>query len=324
LDSNIFEDLYKSYLNNFDDQRSWKDLAKEYGFSSGESIRASFKRERRARGLPNKNQIQNNIVIENKPKNTPRIGVMDCETLPILSYNWALFDQNISIGQIVKDMSLLSWSGKYLNESKIYSDILLSSECENRLDQRIVQSAHDFISSCDIIIGHNWSEFDGKIFNTLFLEYGFSPVKYKTIDTLAIAKFNFRFTSRKLEFINNKLGIRNKISTEGFALWARCDRGDQEALNTMLEYNIGDIYATEQLFYKIRPYVNNINVALYNEIEECQCPNCGNLELQHEGYYLTKVSKFESLRCLKCGAVSRRRDNLVSKEKRKNLLQSFN
>jgi len=33
----------------------------------------------------------------------------------------------------------------------------------------------------------------------------------------------------------------------------------------MLEYNEGDISATEELFYKLRPYVRGFNIALYNE-----------------------------------------------------------
>lgn len=322
MESSLFESLYASYLHNFDDNRGWKELSKEYGYVTGEALRSAFKRERRARSLPSKNDLQSNIKPEIKKVPMPKIGVMDIESLPLLAYCWSLWDQNIGINQIAKDMCLLSWAGKFLNESKIYSDILKPEECEERLDKRIVESAHDFVSKCDYIIGHNFNEFDGKILNTLFLRYGLLPVKYKIIDTLIIAKSNFRFTSRKLDFINTKLGIRNKLSTD-FELWSRCDKGDKQSLDEMLKYNFVDIYATEELFYKVRPYVNNINVSLYNETEECQCPNCGNTELEHEGFYYTKVSKFETLRCEKCGAVSRKRENLVSKEKKKNLLQSF-
>jgi hypothetical protein len=300
------------------DRISWENLNtdhKDWGYSGGVALRSAWRKEKARR--------EKLIIIQEKNISIPRIGIADIETLPNEVYVWKLFDQNVNISQIIRDTCLLSWAGKFLNESEMYSDVLTSDEAIERKDERIVKSVWDFLSKCDAVVGHNWTNFDGKILNSLFLLYDLPPLHYKIIDTLMIAKNNFRFTSNKLEFINSKLGIRNKISNDGFPLWAACCKGEENALKEMQLYNIGDIHSSESLFYKMRPYVKNFNVSLYNEIDECQCPVCGNQEFETLGFYYTSNGKYESLRCKKCHGISRKKENLLDKSKRKNILMKI-
>jgi len=207
-----------------------------------------------------------------------------------------------------------------LNESEMYSDFMLPKEAINRDTKRISKSCWDFISNCDIIIGHNFSSFDSRYINTEFLMHDLPPLKYGIIDTLTTAKQNMRFDSNKLAFINKKLGIRNKLDNDGFPLWSACSNGDEEALKTMKNYCEGDIYSTEELFYKLRPYVKNFNVALYNQIDTMVCPVCGSDNISPEGNYFTSSGKWVSYRCQDCKCVSRGKENLLSKDKKKSLL----
>ena len=63
-----------------------------------------------------------------------------------------------------------------------------------------------------------------------------------------------------------------------------------------------------------------MNVALYNELTEPQCPVCGSMDLTSEGWYYTPAGKWESMRCNKCGSLSRTKYNELTKEKKKALL----
>ena len=315
MNSAIFEEIYSSWKNNFDDGTGYSFFAKKFGYETSEGIRSAFRRWRKKRGLRREENI-----IEKKETGKPVVGVVDIETLPAEVYVFQLYDQNISISQIITDVCLLSWAGKYLNESETFSDILTSKEAPKKDEKRIVESCWKFLNTCDVIIGHNWSGFDGRILNTLFLQYGFPPLKYVTVDTLSCARHNFKFSSNKLDFINKKLGIRNKLTNEGFILWKHCHEGDQKSLDSMMEYNIGDIFSTEELFYRLRPYIRNFNVALYNEIEENQCPVCGSVDLKVEGFYYTSAGKWESVRCQECQCISRKKNNLFTTEKKKSLL----
>jgi hypothetical protein len=315
LNSNTFYEINKIHENAKPNDRIWtNELAVEYGYPSSEAMRSAYRRAKKVYGAEKTFEIKNNTG--------PRIGIIDIETLPMEVYSFGLFDQNIGINQIISDMCVLSWAGKFLNESEIYGDILTSKEAPKKDDKRIVASSHDFLSKCDIVIGHNLISFDGKILNTQFLLYDMMPIKYVSVDTLIVAKNNFRFSSNKLAFINQKLGIRNKIDNEGFVLWSECHKGNKESLDEMMKYNIGDVLSTETLFYKIRPYVKNFNVALYNEINEYQCPVCGSTNLNVEGYKYLSAGKYESVRCIDCGCISRKRENLLDKKKRKSLLSN--
>jgi len=250
----------------------------------------------------------------------PVIGLFDVETLPLEGYAWQLWDVSFSPEQVKSGTGLLGWAGKFLNSSDIYSDILTPKEALIRDDKRIAESCHEFMKQCDILVGHNLIDFDFRVANTYFLKYNLPPLKPILVDTLKIAKRNFRFDSNKMAWINKYLGIKQKIENEGFPLWRRCSEGEQEALRTMQEYNEGDVLALEDLYYKLRPYIRNINVALYSETDGNMCPTCGSLDIVNEGWYYTPAGQWISYRCPSCQCLSRGKDNKLPKYKRKQLL----
>jgi len=292
----------------------WGQLAKQFNVNK-EKIRAVFRRAVGAKqsGYKGLNPIR-------FTENSPVVAVLDIETLPMIVYSWGMWDQNISIDQVIEDSCMLSWAGKYLNSHETHSDVMTPVEAETRNSERITKSIWEFLHKADVVIGHNYAGFDVKYINTEFLKHNLPPLKYIVIDTFLIAKQNFRFASNKMKYINDQLGIRNKIDNDGFPLWKGCSDGDKESLKTMLEYNEGDITATEDLFYRVRPYVKNFNVALYNEMETEQCPVCGSENVKHEGWYYTPAGQWESVRCDNCKCLSRKKENHLDKEKRKTLL----
>ena len=50
----------------------------------------------------------------------PKILVFDIETKPNLVYAWGLWDQNISIGQIVEPSAPICFSAKFVGEKEIF------------------------------------------------------------------------------------------------------------------------------------------------------------------------------------------------------------
>jgi hypothetical protein len=114
---------------------TWQELAGRYGYVSGEALRDAFKAERKRRGVTKENK-----VIEVKIASSPIIGILDIETLPILAFVWDLFNVNVSTEQVFKETCLLSWAGKFLNDSKVYSDYLTPTEAIVRNTARIVTS----------------------------------------------------------------------------------------------------------------------------------------------------------------------------------------
>ena len=49
-----------------------------------------------------------------------KILILDIETSPHTGFHWGLFQQNISIGQLIESSSVLCWAAKWLGEKKVY------------------------------------------------------------------------------------------------------------------------------------------------------------------------------------------------------------
>jgi uncharacterized protein YprB with RNaseH-like and TPR domain len=314
MNSKIFE-LIEENRKKVLERKSWQELSdehEEWGYSGGVALRSSWRRESRRR---EENQLS-------KKGNEIRIAVFDIENAPLQVYTFQLYDVNIGTEQVISDTFLLSWSAKLLNESKIYGQVLTPEEAKNKDDYRIVKGIWEFLDNCHILIGHNIKNFDLAKLNVRFLFHNLPPISNcQIIDTLLIARSNFSFASNKLSYLNKFLNIKQKIENEGFSLWRRCFEADPEALETMFLYNRGDVVATEDLYYKLRPFIKgHPNLALYFESTDEICPNCGDTDLEENGYYFTPAGKWESVRCTKCGSISRRKVNELKKDKRKKLL----
>ena len=85
----------------------------------------------------------------NKKHKSARIAVIDIETAPIVSYTWALFDQNVALNQIVEDWSILSYSVKWLGEKKVhYADVRNQKDVRN--DKPLLQDLWKLLDEADV------------------------------------------------------------------------------------------------------------------------------------------------------------------------------
>jgi hypothetical protein len=319
MEYETFKEIYDAWINKSKNEIFWNNaIAIKYDYSSTEAIRSAFKRGR-IKYAKNIENLKGEIQPETNC-GTAKVLIFDIEFSLLECYVFDLWEQNISIDQIKTYPFLLGWSAKYLNDSQIYSEVLTSEEAIAKDDYRIVKDIWKLINESDILIGHNILGYDEKKLNTRFLFYNLPPIKkHFSIDTLQVSRNNFSFSSNKMKFINKFLDIRQKKDNEGIDLWIKCMNGDSKALEDMQTYNIGDIYSSESLYYRLRPFIKgHPSLALFFDTNEERCPNCGSLELAEEGKWLTPQGMYKSLRC-KCGAVCRSKQNELSKEKKKSL-----
>lgn len=257
-------------------------------------------------------------------KDGPRILVLDIETFPILGNIWGLFDQNVSIGQIEKDWSLLSWSAKWLGdpENKVmYMDQRRARDINN--DKAILKGIWKLLDECDIVLGHNVKQFDCKKLNARFALNGMDPPSsYKVLDTLTIARRHFSFTSNKLEYLSDKLCTKYKKLKHkkypGYELWKECYAKNKDAFKEMEKYNKHDVFSTEEVYNKLKPWDNTINFNLYSSSTGTTC-SCGASSWVRNGYAYTAVAKYQRYKCRKCSSEIRDRKNLLDKDKKESL-----
>ena len=254
--------------------------------------------------------------------NAPKILLFDIETVPLKAYVWSRWNQNIYLEQTISEWYCLSWSAKWLDEPEIISDVLTSDEVLVEDDRRIMLSLWKVLDSADIVIGHNCDKFDIPKVNSRFLIHGFPPTRpYQQIDTQKIVKQQFGFSSNKLDALAGYFNIEHKLETS-FKLWKSCVEGNTEALKYMEKYNRKDVLVLEEVYLHIRSWIkNHPNVNLYKTMDSFKCPTCGGEHLVKEGYYYTANNKYKLYRC-DCGALSRQRTSILTKEERFNILNN--
>lgn len=229
----------------------------------------------------------------------------DIETSHSINATFGQWNQNISAKQLLAPNVLISHSWAW-GDGEITGSILKPKEALRRDDSRIVLEAWKLLDECDIYVAHNGKNFDVRKLNGYFLSHGLPPPSpYKVVDTLKIAKRMFNLPFLSLEYLCRVLGVVAKIDNTGHPLWLACMAGDKEALDTMLEYNIGDIDCLREVYKRLITWGNDaVNMALYSDVEGLVCPHCGSVHVDKiEGRYVyTAQRKYQAYRCRDCKA----------------------
>lgn len=261
---------------------------------------------------------------DTKYNHNAKILVFDLETMPLRSFIWGVWKQSIghNMKMLENDWFMASWAAKWLFEDEVKGDVLTPIEAINQDDSRIMKSLWELIDQADIIIAHNLIKFDEKRMNTRFLLNGLTkPSPYQRIDTLLHARKKFAMSSNRLDYLGEVLGVGKKMETGGIELWIECYKGNPEALQKMLDYNVRDITLLEDVYLAMRPYIQpHPNLGLWIEDDVNSCPTCGSEDLKPAGTYATSANLYEAVKCGNCGAIGRNRTGKIPAKNKSNLL----
>lgn len=172
--------------------RSWRKIAQDLGVSKStvsDYLRKTFKA----------------VEVECSPSYA-KILFLDIETKPIIFQGWAMFNQNFGLEQIQEDWTILSYSAKWLHSSDvIYSDVTEKTEDD------LLEELHNLLNEAHVVVGHNADRFDIPKIRARMIARGFSPYSpVRIIDTLKIAKEEFKFTSNRLAYLTDLLCKNHK------------------------------------------------------------------------------------------------------------------
>jgi len=228
---------------------------------------------------------------------SPRILTFDIETSPNISFTWGLWQQNVSLSQLVKSGEVISFAAKWYGEKKIYFHSVHHDGKEAMLG-----AAYDYLNEADIVVHYNGKTFDVPWFNAEFVRQGWSPPSpYAQVDLLQTVRSNFRFPSKKLDYVSQELGLGAKTSHTGFQLWVDCMEGKEKAWNLMRKYNRQDVALTEKLYDRLKPWIKNHPHAGLFSGEDHGCVQCGGMRLAKRGTARTASSVYQRYQCSDCG-----------------------
>ena len=209
--------------------------------------------------------------------------------------------------QIVRDWNLLGAAWK-TRDGPISCISVSPKDPFN--DYEVVRRLHEVLSAADVLIGHNSDAFDLKTFNARAIFWGFTPIPPKvSIDTLKVAKKYFKFTSNKLSYIAQYLGVALKDESPD---WDLILAGDAEELANMREYNKKDVIVTEQVYQKLMGWHHtHPQISDVKDIEGADvhvCPKCSSPRLQRRGTRrMASGKQLQQYQCNNCGGYHSRK-----------------
>lgn len=175
---------------------------------------------------------------------------LDIETTPMQVYAWGLWDQNISIDQIIKSTEMLCFGARWLGDKKV---IFKSVHHDGK--KAMLEELHKLMDEADVLVGWNSAAFDHKHINREFLENKMTPPSpVKDLDLMSITKANFLFPSNKLDYVAQKLEVGAKVKHSGFKLWIDCMAGDDKAWKEMKKYQVQDVNLLIDLYEILLPW----------------------------------------------------------------------
>jgi hypothetical protein len=254
----------------------------------------------------------------------PKILHLDIETAPILAWVWSLWKPTIAIGQIEQDWHMLCWAAKWHGKKRVYKEALWHYrdryERSKTDEVAILTALWQLLDEADIVVAHNGDRFDVAKINAKFFEYGMNPPSpFKTVDTLKVAKANFKFSANRLDYIAKLKRVGQKLKTD-FDLWLDVMAGNKKQCKRMMDYNVQDVLLLEEIYTLLLPWItNHPNVGVYNDKEEVQCPNCGGTHLHYRGFAYTNAGKYQRFVCTDCGRWGKLPTNQLGIDKRRAL-----
>lgn len=250
----------------------------------------------------------------------PKILIFDLETSAATVLAFGRNKQFISDDAVITEGGqILTAAWKWLGEDDVYHYANID-EITDKDDSSVCAILWELFEQADAVVAHNALKFDVKVLRTRCLANGYPALPtVKILDTLIMAKKNFRFPTNRLNTLAEYFGFGSKEDTGGISLWKDVQSGDADALQKMIDYNVQDVLLLEKVYIALRSYGHSgstFNHGHYSEGKEV-CPVCGSDSIEATGRKVsTAVSVFEEVRCGGCGAVHRRRQAVNTKDQR--------
>lgn len=230
----------------------------------------------------------------------PKRLFYDIETSYNLVKSWRIgFNLNINMDDIIQERAIITIAYKWEGEE----DVTVLS-WDKGCDKKIIEDFVKVMADADELVGHNLDRYDTKFIMTRALKHNISVLpKYQSTDTLKLAKKHFMLNSNKLDYIAQYLGIGHKTKHRGMPMWDDIIlRNDPKALEEMIEYNVQDVFLTEQVYHKLMEYsIPKVNHQVLTGEGKCGCPECGSKEATLVKTYATAAgTKSRLMNCNSC------------------------
>lgn len=215
--------------------------------------------------------------------NPPKILIYDLETTLLLGEVWRSGKQYIHGNSIQGHTKIITVAYKWLGDSDVK---YITWDNSKKCDKNLVKTFLKIFNTADAVVGVNNKQFDDKLIFTRAAHYRmFADTLVKSIDVQKQAKSLFRLDSYSMKYMAEYFGLTFKLSHSGIQMWRDIQWGtkkeSERALKEMVDYNIGDIVTTEELFFLIQLYAKHqIHFGVMLGNAKWSCPDTGSSKVR--------------------------------------------
>lgn len=230
-----------------------------------------------------------------------KVLTYDIETSFVLARVWGTGKQYVGHDAIQDETQIITVAYKWLGDNKVH---YLEWSRKKKSDKKLMKAFLEEYNQADMVIGWNNNSFDNKIVNSRAMKYGLEVnTRVKSFDIMRQVKSVFRLPSYSMAYVSKYLGLGGKLQHNGIKMWEDIAWGSKkdykQSMAMMIKYNVQDVALTEEIFYKLRPYLKSVtHMGVLTGKSKMTCPHCGG---DHGKLYRTQVTAGGAIqRIMKC------------------------
>lgn len=234
---------------------------------------------RTIRGWANKLNVG---VLSKNQKVPSKILIYDIETSRTRAWVWWTGKQYIGHNQLIDEPTIISISWKWLGEEEIHYAVWDKDHNDKVLMEKFLK----VYNQAAMVIGYNNDRFDNRWVNARAMKHGLEVNTFvKSYDIMKEEKRVFRVPSYSMAYMSKYSNVVLKQGHEGIHMWNMIQTGtpeeQEEYLQKMVTYNMGDIAATEELYIKLRKYFGHrVHFGVLFGGEKYSCPDNGSTNVE--------------------------------------------
>lgn len=193
---------------------------------------------------------------------------------------------------------------KWLGEDKVYvSSILDRNKRRDMLDDKHV--VEDFVKAfneCDYHITWYGDRFDLPMIRSKMIKHGMRPIAPKpSLDLWRTARRYFKSHSNRLNVWEQILATPDQKTPLDFDAWLKAAHGDKDSVAKVIEHCEKDVLVLEEVFLKLRPWLDNEPSASLFTGKKDNCPSCNSESVQKRGFKVAMTRTYQQYQCNDCG-----------------------
>tara|TARA_R110002073_G_scaffold3315_6_gene22343 strand:+ start:7292 stop:8287 length:996 start_codon:yes stop_codon:yes gene_type:complete len=244
-------------------------------------------------------------VLAKNVVNGAKILIYDVETPRLRADVWWSGKQYVNGNDIIDEPKIITVAWKWFGGNKVYTaewDDVDGVQCDKKLMITFLEA----YNSADLVVGVNNNSFDNRWINARAMKHGLHVNMYvKSLDLQRQMKRIARLPTYALKYLCKFFGVTMKLSHSGIAMWNMVQYGTpaekKKYMKEMIDYNIGDIISTEEVYVKMIPYMSHrAHLGVIAGSDKFSCPVCGEKDnLIYLGDTYTAAGTIQRL--MKCG-----------------------